>query len=137
MKFRHFIALSFVMSNSTFSMGQTQPSLAHSTYAVDKQVEVEMKKFSPAADAGALKNSMKIKVFWDTKTSFNDESSDCFTKSLVRNDTIYIFGEMIGELGYGFELLLFKDSCIVASFAISDGKIYKYNKSDRDSISFI
>ena len=80
---------------------------------------------------------MKIKVFWDTRTPFNDESLDCFTKSLVRNDTIYIFGEMIGELGYGFELLLFKDSCIVASFAISDGKIYKYNKSDRDSISFI
>ena len=64
---------------------------------------------------------MKIKVFWDTKTPFN-ESLDYFTKSFVRNDTVYIFGEMIGELGYGFELLLFRDSCIVASFAISDGK---------------
>ena len=44
---------------------------------------------------------------------------------------------MIGQLGYGFTLAIFKDSCIIASFGLSDGKIYKYNESDKDSIDFI
>jgi hypothetical protein len=119
----------------TNSRAQSQPLLAQSLYLVDKQVDLQLKKFT-AADAGVLKNSMTIKVFWDTRMFFN-QSLDCFTKSILRHDTIFIFGEMIGELGYGFELALFRDSCMVASFGISDGKIYKYNKSDRDSISLI
>src|SRR5687767_1233025 len=132
MKFKQFILVSILTSTFIDSSGQTQDSLAHSLYSVDKQIDLQLKKFPPA-DTGTLKNSMTIKVFWNANTFF-DQSLDCFTKSFLRNDTIYIIGHMIGELGYGFELALFKDSCIVASFGLSDGKIYKYNKSDPDSI---
>jgi len=43
---------------------------------------------------------------------------------------------MIGELRWGFQMAIYKDSCVVAPFALSDGKIYKYNKLDTDSVDF-
>jgi hypothetical protein len=136
MKLQRTILLSILILPLINSFGQTQASLAHSLYSVDKQIDLQLKKFAPA-DTGTLKNSMKIRVLWDTKPFFDDRSLNCFTKSFLRNDTIYIIGHMIGELGWGFELVIFKDSCIVASFGLSDSKIYKYNKSDADSIDFI
>jgi hypothetical protein len=135
MKFKHIILVLALFSTRINSSGQNQHSLAHSPYSVDKQIDLQLRKF-PLTDTGTLKNSMTIKVFWNANTFFN-QSLDCFTKSFLRNDTIYIIGHMIGELGYGFELTLFKDSCIVASFGLSDGKIYKYNKSDTASVDFI
>lgn len=113
--------------------------LSRGLYSVDKSIELELNKF-PWADTGTLKNSMVIKVFTDNPAfanpSFN-QTLDCYTQSFLKNDTVYIFGYMIGQLGYGFTLAIFKDSCIVASFGLSDGKIYKYNESDKDSIDFI
>jgi hypothetical protein len=135
MKFKQTVLVSILVSTFIDLSGQSQASLAHSLYTVDKQIDLHLKKF-PWADTGTLKNSMAIKVFWDTNTFF-DQTLDCFTKSFLRNDTIYIFGHMIGELGWGFKLVLFKDSCIAASFGLSDAKIYKYNKSDADSTDFI
>ena len=44
---------------------------------------------------------------------------------------------MIGQLGWGFQLALYKDTCVVAPFALSDGKIYKYNELDTDSVDYI
>jgi hypothetical protein len=44
---------------------------------------------------------------------------------------------MWGVLGWGFQLALFGDSCITGSFALSDGKIYAYNKSDSKLLSSI
>jgi hypothetical protein len=135
MKFKQIILGSVLVTTLIDLSGQSQASLTHSLYTVDKQIDLQLKKF-PGADSGTLKNSMTIKVFWGNNTFF-DQSLDCFTKSFLRNDSIYIFGHMIGELGWGFKLVLFKDSCIVASFGLSDAKIYKYNKSDVDSTDFI
>ena len=135
MKIKQIILISILVATLIEAPGQNQSLLVRSLYSVDKQIDLRLKKIPPA-DTGILKNSMTIKVFWNTNTFF-DQSLDCFTRSFLRNDTIYIVGHMIGELGYGFELTLFKDSCIVASFGLSDGKIYKYNKSYADSIDFI
>jgi hypothetical protein len=135
MGYRQIILLSVLLSTLVNSSGQSPNSLARSLYTIDKQIDLQLKKF-PWADTGTLKNSMTIKVFRGTKTFF-DQTLDCFTKSYLRNDTIYIIGHMIGQLGWGFRLVLFKDSCIVASFGLSDGKVYKYNKSDTDSIDAI
>jgi hypothetical protein len=66
-----------------------------------------------------------------------NQTLDCYTTSFLKGDTINITGYMIGQLGWGFELMLYKDSCIAASFGLSDGKIYKYKKSDTDSIDLI
>jgi len=116
-------------------MGYSQVRLTKCLYNVDKQITVQLNKFG-SAEAGRLAGSMKIKVPWNEGTLF-DQTLDCFTKAYLKNDTIYITGNMIGELGYGFHLILFKDSCIVAPFGLSDGKIYKYSKSDANSIDFI
>lgn len=129
------ISLSSVLSIS----GQTQVLLSRGLYSVDKRIELELNKFS-WADTGTLKNSMVIKVFTDNPAFANpffNSTLDCYTQSFLKNDTVYIYGYMIGQLGYGFKLAIFKDSCIVASFGLSDGKIYQYNKSDKDTIDFI
>jgi hypothetical protein len=139
MKFIKKIPVTILLSTLLSLSGQTQVSLARSLYSVDKRTELQLNKFS-WADTGTLKNSMIIKVFTDNpafaRPMFN-QSLDCYTQSFLKNDTIYIIGYMIGQLGYGFKLVIFKDSCIVASFGLSDGKIYKYNQSDKDSIDFI
>lgn len=135
MKFKKNILTIVLLSILLNSSGQALDSPLVHLYSVDKQVDLQLKKF-PRVDTGILKNSMTIKVFWDANTFFN-QSLDCITKSLIRNDTILIMGHMPGELGYGFELVLFKDSCIIVSFGLSDGKIYKYNESDTISTDFI
>jgi hypothetical protein len=112
-----------------------QTPLTNGLYTIDQKIALQVKKF-PMIDSGRLRNSMKIKVPWDNHTFF-DQSLDCFTRSLLLNDTIYITGHIFGLLGYGFQLVLFRDSCIVAPFALSDSKIYKHNRSDADSIAFI
>ncbi len=79
---------------------------------------------------------MIIKVLRNADVFFN-QTLDCYTRSFLIKDTIYITGYMMGELGWGFQLEIYNDSCIAASFGLSDGNIYKYNKSDVDSNSFI
>jgi len=117
-----------------------QGALQRDPYSIDKQMELSMKKFR-LVDPGRLENSMKIRVasekflFFDTYE--RDKPLDCFTKSYLAHDTIYVIGHMIGELGWGFQMAIYKDSCVVAPFALSDGKIYKYNKLDTDSVDFV
>jgi hypothetical protein len=115
--------------------GQSQVKLTKCIYSVDKQISIQLKKYE-LVDSGQLKNSMTIKVPWDDHTMF-DQTLDCYTKSYLSNDTVFITGHMIGELGYGFMLTLFRDSCVVFPFAFSDGKIYKYELSDPSYIDFI
>jgi hypothetical protein len=62
---------------------------------------------------------------------------NCYTQSVLINDTIYITGHVYGEIGYGFLIALFDDSCILNSFAYSDAAIYRYNKSDTSLVAFI
>ena len=135
MKFKQIILISILALTFIESLAQSKTSLAPKLYSVDKLIDIPLKKFS-WADTGTLKNSMTIKVLWNTN-SFFDQTLDCYTKSFLIKDTIYITGYMIGELGWGFQLVLYKDSCIAASFGLSDDKVYKYSKSDTDSISYI
>ena len=126
----------FILGFLTFSLlSYAQHELASGLYTVDKQVNLQLKKFV-LVDSGRLKNSMKIRVPWNEGAIFN-QSSDCYTKSYLRNDTIYVIGHIMGELGYGFGLTLFRDSCIVYPFGFSDGNIYKYHKADTAYIDFI
>ena len=106
-------------------------------YSVDKKVDLEVNKF-PWIDTGTLKNSMTIKVSGESR-KFNpfNQTLDCYTSSFLKNDTIYITGYMINHLGWGFALVLFKDSCIAGSYALSDGIMYKYDESDTASSSHI
>jgi hypothetical protein len=135
MKFKEIILASLLIWVSIASYGQRQSLLVQKPYSVNKQIDAQLNKF-PTAGESTLKNSMTINVLWDTKSFFN-QTLDCYTESSLTNDTIYIRGYMIGQLGWGFELVLFKDSCMAASFGLSDEKIYKYNPADPDSTNFI
>ena len=119
------LAIIFALS-ATYMRGQPK-QLTKGVYSVDKNIEIEEKKFE-FVDTGVLKQSMRIRVFWNANIFFNnyddDRALDCFTISSLNGDTISIIGYMIGMLGYGFSLKLFGDSCIVAPYAISDGDIY-------------
>lgn len=115
--------------------GHAQVPLARDRVTIDNEISAKIKKFKTVAP-GRLESSMKIKVPWDDRSLF-DQELDCFTKSYLINDTIKITGYMIGELGYGFELKLFGDSCIVAPYGLSDGEIYKYNKTDTKYVNLI
>ncbi|HEY9702264.1 MAG TPA: hypothetical protein V6C58_07445, partial [Allocoleopsis sp.] len=109
-------------------------------YSIDKKVEIDQKRFE-FVDSGVTKKSMKIRVFWDDRAFFNnyddDKALDCFTLSTIKNDTISIVGYMNGMLGYGFNLKLIGDTCIIVSFALSDGEIYKRSPSDKNYTDFI
>src|SRR4030095_4022310 len=119
---------------ATSLQAQQERPLARDLYLVDKKVEIEEKKFE-FIDTGVLKSAMKIRVFWNDNIFFNnyDEGSvlDCFTLSTINGDTISIIGYMVGMVGYGFTLKLFGDSCIVASYAISDGDIYQTGPKEK------
>lgn len=108
--------------------GHSQTNLATGVYIVDKQITLQIKKFT-YLDSGQLKNSMHISVPWDEKKFF-DQSLDCFTEANLKSDSILITGYMPGQLGWGFQLLLIKDSFIVAPFGLSDGQVYKHTESD-------
>lgn len=107
-------------------------------YQVDEKINQQLKKFVYTKD-GILKSSMDIKVSWDGKPFFGGDQQpiDCYTKSFITNDTICITGLMPGTLGWGFKLLIFKDSCLVYAFALSDGNAYKYDVSDEAPRSLI
>ena len=118
--------------------GQAQETYTHLKYLVDSQVNSQIKRFD-FKDSGVLKSSMLVKVYRNEHLFFDQDGKplDCYTQSVLSNDTIYITGHMYGDIGYGFLLALFKDSCILTSFAYSDSAIYKYNKSDTTLLAFI
>jgi hypothetical protein len=129
------LAIGFLAFCSTV-YGQDQIGFQSSKYIVDPQIAQQIKRY-PFVDTGTLKNSMKIEVTWDGTPFFNQKDLDCYTLSFIQNDTIAITGHMIGQLGWGFNLAIFGDSCIVASFAFSDTEMYKYNVSDSTLLQFI
>jgi hypothetical protein len=135
MTFKNRILLSVFVLLFIDTVGQPNTLLSREPYSVDKQIDLQLKKFQ-SIDTSTLKNSMTIKVFWNANTFFN-QTLDCYTKSYLVKDTIIILGHMASELGWGFRLVLYKDSCIAASFGLSDGNVYKYNRSDADSTNFI
>jgi len=130
-----FITLSCILKTS---FGQ-EDGYKTIKYQVNETIARQLGKYR-YNNKGMLKASMFIKVTWDGKLMFGSERQeplDCYTKSFISNDTIFIIGHMKSELGWGFKLTIFKDSCIVNSFALSDGNIYKYAASDTAACSFI
>jgi hypothetical protein len=125
----------FIISLVWSEFAASQATLTKDKFNIDTKITPEIKKFK-IAGPGRLQNSMNIRVPWNDRFLF-DQELDCFTRSGLAGDTINIRGYMIGELGYGFELKLFGDSCIVAPYGLSDGKIYKYNQSDTKYADFI
>lgn len=135
MNFKETILILIFASAYINLLGQSQPPLEPTLYSVDEKIDNQIRNFH-WADTGTLENSMLIKVLWDTNYLFN-QTLDCFTRTFFNNDTIYVTGYMLGELGWGFQVALFNESCIAASFALSDSSVYKYNRDATDSVDLI
>jgi hypothetical protein len=55
---------------------------------------------------------------------------ECMMMSLLEGDTINITGFMGMFAGFGYQIALFKDTCIVRYLGKSDVETYKLNKTD-------
>lgn len=116
------------------SCGQTSKPIDNGSYIVDNsiksQVDKKVKSFN-----GVTMSSMDFKMY-DNITLIADTYAkgksidECMTMATLRGDTINIVGFMGMFAGFGYQITLFKDTCIVRHFAKSDAEIYKLNKND-------
>lgn len=128
----HFISTLLLIALS--SCGQTPKGFDNGSYVVDpgikSKVDKKVKSFN-----GMTMSSMDFKMFENDSivgdTYAKGKSIDeCMTMSSLDGDTINITGFMGIFAGFGYQIALFKDTCIVRHFAKSDAKIYKLNKTD-------
>ena len=131
-KFLTLLSLTLVVSSS--SCAQTQKRTNNSTYIVDSsiknKVEEKVKSFR-----GITMNSMDFKMFENDSiiadTYAKGKSIDeCMTISSLDGDTINISGFLGMTAAFGYQIALFKDTCIVRHFMKTDVEIYKYKKTD-------
>ena len=120
------------------SCGQTPKGFDNGAYVVDQNIKAKVDK-KVKSFYGVTESSMDFKVFQNDRIVGNTydrgKSIDkCMTTSSLDGDTLNITG-FIGMFGgFGYQIALFKDTCIVRHFMKSDVKIYKLKKTD--SLSF-
>lgn len=78
---------------------------------------------------------MDVKFFENDSLVYDTYSKrksidECMIYGSLEGDTINIIGFAGMFAGFGYQIALFKDSCIVRHFAKSDEEIYKLNKND-------
>jgi len=126
-----FLTLSFV---TLTSCGQTSKPSNNSAYTVDNSVKAKVDKKVKSFN-GVTMSSMDFRMYENDSligdTYAKGKSIDeCMTMSTLQGDTINIVGFMGMFAGFGYQIELFKDTCIVRHFAKSDAEIYKLNKND-------
>jgi hypothetical protein len=116
------------------SCGQTQKPIDNGSYIVDnsirQQVDRKVKSYN-----GVTMSSMDVKLFENDSvtadTYSNGKSIDeCMTFSVLEGDTINITGFAGMFAGFGYQIALFKDTCIIRHYAKSDAEIYKLHRND-------
>lgn len=114
--------------------GQTPKSFHNGSYVVDPSIKAtvdnKVKSFN-----GVTMSSMDFKMFENDSivgdTYAKGKSIDeCMIMVALDGDTINITGFMGMFVGFGYQIALFKDTCIIRHFAKSDAEIYKLNKTD-------
>lgn len=116
------------------SCGQTPKSFYNGAYVVDPGIKVTVDKKVRSFE-GVTMTSMDFKMY-ENDSLIGDTYSkgksidECMTKATLDGDTINIIGFMGMFAGFGYQIALFKDTCIVRHFAKSDAEIYKLNKDD-------
>jgi hypothetical protein len=112
--------------------GQTNQAII-GAYQVDskvkEQIEQKVKTFN-----GVTMGSIDFKMYKNDSliadTDTKGKSIECMTMTTLDGDTANITGFMGMFAGFGFQIALFGDTCIVRHFAKSDVEIYKLNKTD-------
>jgi hypothetical protein len=116
------------------SCGQTPNIIDNGAYVVDQSIKAKVDKKVKSFD-GITMSSMDFKMFENDSivadTYAKGKSVDeCMTMTSLDGDTINITGFMGMFAGFGYQIALFKDTCIVRHFMKSDAEIYKLNKTD-------
>lgn len=116
------------------SCGQIPKSIDNGAYTIDQSIKANVDKKVKSFD-GVTMSSMDFKIFQNDSvvadTYAKGKSVDeCMTMTSLDGDTIYItcFRGMFA--GFGYQIALFKDTCIVRHFVKSDAEIYKLHKND-------
>ena len=124
-----FMLISFLFT----AYGQTQSGSNESAYQIngeiEEQIEEKVKTFN-----GVTKGSMDFKIYQNDSliadTDSKGKSIECLLMTNLTSDTVNITGFMGMFAGFGYQIELFNDTCLVSYFAISDAEIYKLNKTD-------
>src|SRR5690554_338825 len=124
-----FILINFLLS----ACGQTQTDVNKSAYQInseiEEQIEQKIKTFN-----GVSMGSMDFKIYQNDSliadTDSKGKSIECMLMTTLSGDTASILGFMGMFAGFGYQIDLFQDTCIVRHFAKSDAEIYKLKKTD-------
>lgn len=116
------------------SCGQIPKISENGVYVVDPSVKATVDKKVKSFN-GMTMSSMDFKMYENDRLIVDTYSKgksidECMTMSTFQGDTINIVGFIGMFAGFGYQIALMKDTCIVRHFAKSDAEIYKLNKND-------
>jgi hypothetical protein len=107
---------------------------APSAYVIDPSIKTLVHKKVTSFN-GSTFTSMDFKMFEndsivaDTYTK-GKSFDECLTQTSLDGDTINITGFTGMFAGFGYQIALFRDTCVVRHVIKSDVEIYKLNKTD-------
>ena len=116
------------------SCGQTQKPFDNGSYIVDNSIKQQVDKKVKSYN-GVNLSSMDVKLFENDSVIADTYSKgksidECMTFTTLEGDTINITGFAGMFAGFGYQIALFKDTCIIRHYAKSDAEIYKLHKND-------
>ena len=124
-----------------YSCEQTQKPIDNGNYVVDNSIisKVEEKVKS---SGGVTRSSMDFKMFKNDSIIADTYSkgksiNECITIASLEGDTINIKGFLGMTAAFGFQIVLFSDTCIIRHFMKTDVEIFKYRKTDSLSFSVL
>jgi hypothetical protein len=128
--FIRFILLLAVLT----SCGQTQKPFDNGSYTVDNSIKQKVDKKVKSYN-GITMSSMDFKLFENDSIAVDTYSEgksidECLTFTRVEGDTINVLGWAGMFAGLGYQITLFKDTCIVRHYVKSDAIVYKLHKND-------
>ena len=108
------------------------------SYSIDNNIQVKIDKnvtsFNDPALGSSVIGSVDLKLFIKdsliTDTYSKDKKLECIIYTTLDGDTANITGFVGMFAGFGFQISLFKDSCLIHYISKSDSKIYKLKKTD-------
>jgi hypothetical protein len=103
-------------------------------YLVDKSVEQKVNSKIGAFHRKA-QSFMDFKIYENDSLTWDSQETkkirdQCMTMTTLEGDTINIVVFLGMAAGFGYQIALFRDTCMVVHFAKSDAEIYKLREND-------
>lgn len=127
-----FISVLFLIGMN--SCKQAHKRTYNGAYYIDDSIKGQISKKVKSLN-GVTMTSMDFRIF-ENDSIIGDTYADgksideCITKASLVGDTINITGFLGLFAGFGYQIALFKDTCIVRHIVKSDAEIYKLKKTD-------